>query len=181
MVDKRIEKVLISKTKIKRATKKAAQWINKEYANKNLVLVTILKGSIPFVGALIPLIKVDFEIDYIAISSFKGKTTAQSLPELVMNFCNNLKGKDVLLVEDIIDSGRTIKEIIRLLKTHNAKSVKILTLLDKPSGRKVEIEADYKCFTIPKCFIVGFGLDYEEKLRNLPYVGILKKEYIKGE
>lgn len=179
MMDSRIEKILITEEEINDAIIKAAKWVDREYSTKDLVLVTVLKGSIPFVGSLVPKIKVDFEIDYIAMSSFKGCTKAQSLPELVTTFCSNLKNKDVLLVEDIIDSGRTISEIIKLLHEQGAKSVKILTLLDKPEGREVKLEADYKCFTIPKEFIVGFGLDYKEKMRNLPYIGILKKEIYK--
>lgn len=175
-MDPRIEKILINEKQIQQAITEAAKWVDEQYKNSDLVLVTILKGSIPFVGCLVPQIKVDFTIDYIAMSSFKGCTCAQTLPELVVNSCNNLKDKDVLLVEDIIDSGNTISEIINILKSQGCKSVKILTLLDKPSGRKVKLEADYKCFEIPKEFIVGFGLDYEEKMRNLPYIGILKKE-----
>lgn len=175
-MDSRIEKILITKEEIDQAVIEAAKWVDDEYNNKDLVLVTVLKGSIPFVGALMPRITVDFEVDYIAMSSFKGGTEAQTLPELVQNFCTNLKDKDVLLVEDIVDSGRTIKEIYKLLEQQGAKTVKILTLLDKPAGRTVELEPDYKCFTIPKEFIVGFGLDYQEKMRNLPYIGILKKE-----
>lgn len=139
--------------------------------------MTILKGSIPFVGALIPKIKIDFVIDYMCLSSFKGKSEAQTeKPELVTSFTTDLKGKDVLLVEDIIDSGRTIKEVVKTLEHAQCKSIRILTLLDKPAGRTVELIPDYICFTIPKEFIVGFGLDYEEKMRNLPYIGILKKE-----
>ncbi len=175
-MDARIEKILITEEQIQEAVVEAAKWVDAEYVDKDLVLVTILKGSIPFVGAIIPKITVDFEIDYIAMSSFKGGTEAQTLPELVQNFCSNLRNKDVLLVEDIVDSGRTIKEIYKLLEAQGAKSVKILTLLDKPEGRTVELVPDYKCFTIPKEFIVGFGLDYQEKLRNLPYIGVLKKE-----
>ncbi|MGL4948607.1 MAG: hypoxanthine phosphoribosyltransferase [Mycoplasma sp.] len=175
-MDKRIERILISGEEIDVAIKKAAEWVDSTYINKDLVLLTILKGSIPFVGALMPKITLDYVIDYMSMSSFKGQTVAQTSPELIQSFTTNLKGKDVLLVEDIIDSGRTIKEIIEILKEAGCNSIKILTLLDKPANRTVDLEPDYACFTIEPEFIVGFGLDYKEIFRNLPYIGILKKE-----
>ena len=175
-IDKRIERILISELEINCAIDKVAEWINKNYESKNLVLVTILKGSIPFVGALIPKIKIDFTIDYLCISSFKGNTAAVCDPELIGDFSLNVTGKDVLLVEDIVDSGKTIKLVMDLLQKQNCNSCKLVTLLDKPDGRSVELVPDYVCFTIENLFVVGFGLDYQEKLRNLPYVGILKEE-----
>ncbi len=176
VIDKRIERVLISEEEIQSAIVDVANWINKNYQDKDLVLVTILKGSIPFVGSLIPKITIDFSIDYLCVSSFKGETCAQSLPEIVTNLSSSLEGKDVLLVEDIVDSGRTIKLVMEALSKQNCNSCKLITLLDKPGGRVVELLPDYSCFKIDNLFVVGFGLDYKEKMRNLPYVGILKKE-----
>ena len=121
-------------------------------------------------------ITIDFSIDYLCVSSFKGETSAQSLPEIVTNLSSSLEGKDVLLVEDIVDSGRTIKLVMEALSKQNCNSCKLITLLDKPGGRVVELLPDYSCFKIDNLFVVGFGLDYKEKMRNLPYVGILKKE-----
>lgn len=178
-IDDRIERVLISEQEINDAISKTAQWINENYKGKELVLVTILKGSIPFVGALIPKIKIDFTIDYLCISSFKGGTKAVCDPEIITNITSNLVGKDVLLVEDIVDSGKTIKCVMDLLIDQKCKSCKLITLLDKPDGRVVDLVPDYSCFTIENLFVVGFGLDYEEKLRNLPYVGILKESCYK--
>lgn len=176
IMDTRIERVLITNEQILNGVEKAATWINSTYHGKDLVLITILKGSIPFFGAIIPKIKVDCTIDYMHLSSFKGSHEAVTPPELLRNVSSELKNKDVLLVEDIIDSGRTIKMIIDILQSVGCRSIKILTMLDKPAGRTVELIPDFVCFTIPKEFIVGFGLDYQEQLRNLPYIGILKKE-----
>ncbi len=177
-IDNRIEKVLINERKINKAINKVAQWINQNFKDKNLVLVTILKGSIPFVGALIPKIKVDFTIDYISISSFKGERRAITEPEIINFLSNDVKGKDILLVEDIVDSGKTIKLVLDTLKKTNCNSCQLVTLLDKPKGRVVDLKPNYVCFDIDLEFVVGFGLDYKEKFRNLPYIGILKKEYI---
>ncbi|MGL4952014.1 MAG: hypoxanthine phosphoribosyltransferase [Mycoplasma sp.] len=175
-MDKRIEKILISENEIHEAISKAADWVNENYENNDLVLLTILKGSIPFVGSLMPKIKLDYVIDYMNLSSFKGNTEAMTEPELIHSFTLSLAGKDILLIEDIIDSGKTISQIINILKETNCRSIKILTLLDKPEARVVDLAPDYSCFTIPNEFIVGFGLDYQEFFRNLPYIGILKKE-----
>lgn len=175
-----IEKVIITPEDLSVGISKAAQWINKKYAKKDLVLISILKGSIPFFGTLVPQIEVDLEMDFMSVSSFKGATFATTLPELVKNISIDIENKDVLLIEDIVDSARTISMVTDLLRKQNPTSVSILTLLDKPEGRTVDLKVDYACFTIPLLFIVGFGLDYREKLRNLPYIGILKNEiYLK--
>lgn len=175
-MDSRIERILITEKEINQAIISAAAWIDKIYDDKELVIITILKGSIPFIGALLPKIKVDFVTDYMTLSSFKGGVKALTTPECISTFTVDISNKHILLVEDIIDSGRTIKEIITLLLKNNVASIKILSLLDKPAGRTVDLKADYVCFEITNQFIVGFGLDYKEKFRNLPYIGILKKE-----
>lgn len=175
-IDSRVEKVLISELEINSGIKKAAKWINQNYKDKNLVIISILKGSIPFVGNLLPKITVDHKIDFMSISSFKGNITAVTDPELISDITINIEGKDVLLIEDIIDTARTISKVIECLKNRNPSSLKVLTLLDKPDGRVTELVPDYICFTIPLLFIVGFGLDYDEQMRNLPYIGILKED-----
>ncbi|MDC4163245.1 hypoxanthine phosphoribosyltransferase [Mycoplasma bradburyae] len=166
-----IEKVLITNEQINEAAIKAAKWINETYKDDEIVLVGILKGCIPFIGKIIDKIDCEVILDFMTLSSFKGETKSQGAPKIVMDLAYDVRDKNVLLVEDIIDSGNTIKIVLDLLKQRGAKSVKLLTFLDKPSGRKVDIKADYVCFEVPHGFLVGFGLDYKDKLRNLPFVG----------
>lgn len=175
-IDKRIERVLISEAELNDGINRAAEWINTNYADKKPILVGILKGCIPFFGQLISKIKVDCRTDFMAVSSFHGGIEASTAPQITLDLVMDIKDQDVLIIEDIIDTARSLKSIVELLKKRNPRSVKILTLLDKPEGRKVDFNADYSCFTIPLVFIVGFGLDYKEYLRNLPYIGILKPE-----
>lgn len=179
-MDKRIEEVLISEEQLKIGISDAANWLNSNYTSEQCpVLVGILKGCIPFIGAIMPLLKFDFVIDFVTASSFKGGLSGDSCIDLFINLSHDIKNKDVIILEDIIDTARTLKLVIEKLHELGAKSIKIVTLLDKKDGRLVELNADYSCFDIPNKFIVGFGLDYMEILRNLPYIGILKDEYIK--
>jgi len=175
-VDDRIAEVLIDNTELQIGIQKAADWINENYENKELIIISVLKGSIVFLGNLMPKITVDFMIDLISASSFKGEVKAVCDPEIHNMLTTDLKGKHVLLIEDIIDSARTIKKIIDMLSCYEPLSVKLLTMLDKPDGRNVDVDVDFACFKIPLKFIVGFGLDFQEKMRNLPYIGVLKKE-----
>lgn len=164
-------KILISKFKIKRAIKKAAKWVNKTYGDgQTLVLVGLLKGCIPFFGQLITEIKVDLEVDFLVVSSFKGENKAQGKPEIITNIVSDIKDKHVLLVEDIIDSGYTIKYVKEELNKRKPSSIRVISLLNKQEGRKVDLQPDYYCFDIPNKFIFGFGLDYKEKLRNIPHI-----------
>ncbi|MCV3743452.1 hypoxanthine phosphoribosyltransferase [Ureaplasma sp. ES3154-GEN] len=175
-VDSRIKEVLITEEQINERVKDAAAWINSNYENKTPIIIGILKGCIPFLGKLIPHINVDVRFDFMAISSFKGGITAQTEPEIVTDLKFSVQGEDIILVEDIIDTGRTIKKVISLLLARGANSVKLVTLVDKKEGRKVDLVADFVCFDIPLVFIVGFGLDYKEIMRNFPYIGVLKEE-----
>lgn len=175
-IDPRIKKVLISEEELFLGISKSAKWINDNYKKKDLIIISILKGSIPFIGSLIPQITVDFQIDFLSVSSFKGGIKAATSPEILSKINVDIKNKDILIVEDIVDSGKTISHVIELLKENSPKSIRLLTLLDKPEGREVELKVDYACFTIPLLFIVGFGLDYGEYLRNLPYIAELKEE-----
>lgn len=178
-MDKRIKEILISEEQLKIGINKAANWLNSNYTSEQCpVLVGILKGCIPFIGSIIPLLKFDFFIDFLTASSFKGGTSANKNIDLYVNLSHDIKNKDVVILEDIIDTARTLKLVVEKLYELGAKSIKIVTLLDKIEGRLVELNADYSCFVIPNKFIVGFGLDYMEILRNLPYIGILKDEYI---
>ena len=174
MLDKDIKKILVSEEEIFEKSKELGQIIAKEYADKKPLLVGILKGSIPFMAELIKHIDAHIETDYMVVSSYHGGTESSGTVKIVKDLDNSVAGRHIIFVEDIIDTGRTLKELKELFALRQAASIKIATLLDKPEGRVVEIEPDYTCFTIPNEFVVGFGLDYDENYRNLPYVGILK-------
>lgn len=176
MLHKNVEKILINSRQIKKGIKKAAKWIDENYAGKDLVLIGLLKGCIPFYGQLIANIKTDLVMDFMVVSSFKGQEKATGMPEIVTDIYTDIKGKDVLLLEDIVDSGYTIKYVQEYLQKRNPNSIKVMSLLDKKAGRKVDFKPDYYCFDIDDKFLVGFGLDYKEKLRNLPYIAIFKKD-----
>ena len=178
--DNRIDKIIINKQKVKIGVKKSAQWLNLNYKNKKPIIIGILKGCIPFIGTILPLLKFDFEIDFMSASSFKGGTDRQ---ELVLSLVikTDITDRDVIILEDIIDTANTLTMVIKMLKERNPKSIKIVTLLDKPETRQHNLKPDFAAFKIPNKFIVGFGLDYQEIMRNLPYIGTLKKEYIQND
>ena len=176
MLDKDIKKILVSEEEIFEKSKELGQIIAKEYADKKPLLVGILKGSIPFMAELIKHNDAHIETDYMVVSSYHGGTESSGTVKIVKDLDNSVAGRHIIFVEDIIDTGRTLKELKELFALRQAASIKIATLLDKPEGRVVEIEPDYTCFTIPNEFVVGFGLDYDENYRNLPYVGVLKEE-----
>lgn len=180
-IDYRIKKVLISELQIKKACKKAAIWVNKTYTNlkKPLIIVAILRGAVLFFGELLKNISIDVETDFIAFSSYNGKTSQQFKPKLIADIRFNIKDRDVLIVEDVIDTGSTIFEAIQLFKKRKPKSIKVISLIKKKLNI-LTFKPNYSCFTVGKEFIVGFGLDYQQIFRNLPYIGILKDKYIKN-
>lgn len=178
-IDKRILKVVFTKEEIENKIKELASWINKEYKeSKNLVLVSLLKGSIPFLAELIKYVNVDHEMDFIVASSYSGKLNSTGNIKIVMDLAEDIGNKDVLIIEDIIDSGITLEKVTKNLLSRNPKTLKIMTLLDKPYKRKVKLQADIWGFEAPDEFLVGFGLDIKEKLRNLPYIGVFNKDFI---
>ncbi|ATZ02513.1 hypoxanthine phosphoribosyltransferase [Streptococcus suis] len=176
MLDKDIKKTLVSEEEIVAKCKELGQILATDYADKNPILVGILKGSIPFMAELMKHIDAHVETDYMVVSSYHGGTESSGTVKIIKDLDNSVAGRHIIFVEDIIDTGRTLKELKELFALRQAASIKIATLLDKPEGRVVEIEPDYTCFTIPNEFVVGFGLDYDENYRNLPYVGVLKEE-----
>ncbi len=176
MLENDIKKILVSQDEITEAAKKLGAQLTKDYAGKNPILIGILKGSIPFMAELIKHIDTYLEMDFMMVSSYHGGTASSGVINIKQDVTQDIKGRHVLFVEDIIDTGQTLKSLRDMFKAREATSVKIATLLDKPEGRVVEIEADYSCFTIPNEFVVGYGLDYKENYRNLPYVGVLKEE-----
>lgn len=173
-----VEKVLVSHEQIVARCAEMGKQISEDYrANKEVpYVVALLKGSVPFLAELVKHIDLDIQFDFMDVSSYDG---TESIGDIRVNkdLDGSVKGMSILLVEDIVDTGRTLKEVTRLLKNKGAKDVKVVSLLDKPSRRTVEIEADYVGFEIPNEFAIGFGLDYDQKYRNLPYVGVLKRSY----
>ena len=176
MLENDIKKILVSHDEITEAAKKLGAQLTKDYAGKKPILVGILKGSIPFMAELVKHIDTHIEMDFMMVSSYHGGTASSGVINIKQDVTQDIKGRHVLFVEDIIDTGQTLKNLRDMFIEREASSVKIATLLDKPEGRVVEIEADYTCFTIPNEFVVGYGLDYKENYRNLPYVGVLKEE-----
>lgn len=170
-----IEKVLISKEEIEAICKKLGEQISKDYENKNLLIVSVLKGAAIFMADIMRNITCQCVIDFMAVSSYEGSKTTGAV-KFKKDLDINPDGYDILIVEDILDTGLTLKYIIDILKTKNAKSVKICAFLDKPENRRADIKADYFGARVPNEFVVGYGLDYNEKYRNLPYVGVLKPE-----
>ena len=151
--------------------------ISRDYEGKNLLLVSVLKGSVLFMADLMRAVSIPCSIDFMVVSSYGGSNTVTSgLVKIIKDLDGDLSGKDVLIVEDILDTGVTLSNLVPMLKMRNPNSVKICTILDKPSRRKADIQPDYEGFQVPDEFVVGYGLDYDEKYRNLPYVGVLKPE-----
>jgi len=165
-------KVLISSSKIKNKVNKIAQQINKDFKNKKLVVVSVLSGSVVFCSDIIRKLNVDFEIDFVRVSSYKGKKSSGKI-KFLSDTAIDIKGKDVLLVEDICDSGRTLSYVKDLFIKRKAKSVKICTLINKKVEKFKDIKIDYFGFDIGNEFIVGYGLDYDGKYRGLPYIGVI--------
>lgn len=175
--DPRIEKILYTQEFLEKRIKELADWVNLEFQDsKNLVIVGLLKGSIPFLAQLIKDVKVDHIIDFMTLSSYAGGQESTGSVKVIMDLAYDIYQKDVLIVEDIIDSGITIEKVAQLLKNKNPKKLKVLTLLNKPAGRKTNFEPDKFGIEVPNEFLVGFGLDVKEKMRNLPYIGIFKKD-----
>ena len=176
MLENDIKKILISHDEIVTAARELGQKLTEDYQGKNPILVGILKGSVPFMAELIKHIDTHIELDFMLVSSYHGGTSSSGVINIIKDMDQDIKGRDILFVEDIIDTGKTLKSLKELFEGRQPASVKIATWLDKPEGRLVEIEADYTCFTIPNEFVVGYGLDYDENYRNLPYIGVLKEE-----
>ena len=172
-----MERIFFTKEQIAEAVKKLGQRITEDYAGKAPVMVCILKGASLFFADLIREIDLPLTIDFMVVSSYGGSNTVTSgLVKIIKDLDGDLSGKDVLIVEDILDTGVTLSNLVPMLKMRNPNSVKICTILDKPSRRKADIQPDYEGFQVPDEFVVGYGLDYDEKYRNLPYVGVLKPE-----
>ena len=170
----RISKVLIDEERISKRVQELGKQIEKDYAGKTPVVVAILKGSIIFYGDLVRNINLPMRFDTMAVSSYGSGTTSTGNVKIKKDLGKDISGDDVLLIEDIIDSGNTMKALTSLLEHRGAKSIRVCSFLDKPSRRTTDFKADYVGYEIPDEFVVGYGLDYDEKYRNLPYLGILE-------
>jgi hypoxanthine phosphoribosyltransferase len=169
-----IEKVLIDEASLQARVQELGKIISREYAGRDLLLVSVLKGSIVFMADLIRAISIPHEIDFMATSSYGSGVTSSGAVRILKDLNTSIEGRNILLVEDIIDSGNTLSYLLRILQERQPASIRILTLLDKPDRREVDVTVDWVGFSIPNAFVVGYGLDYNEIYRNLPYIGVLK-------
>jgi len=176
MVDGEIDYILIDEKTLQKRVKELAQKITADYPDEEseLVVIGILKGSVYFFADLTRQIERPLKVEFIAVSSYGNSSCSSGEVRLVKDTDETIRGKDVIIVEDIIDTGATLKYLAALLKARSPRSVKVCALLDKPARRQVAVSADYTGFEVPDKFIVGYGLDYAQKYRNLPYVAVLK-------
>ena len=177
-----VAEVLLSESQIAAKVAELGREISTDYAGRELTLVSVLKGSLPFMADLMRAIEIPVRIDLMEVSSYGGLTTESSgLVRILKDLSSSIDGRDVLLVEDIIDTGLTLNYLLRYLRGKNPRSLRICALLDKPARRLVDIGIDYVGFTIPDQFVVGYGLDYGELYRNLRYVGVLRPSVYESE
>lgn len=181
MLDKDIKEVLFDEEKLKKRIAEMGAEMTRDYAGKEPILVSVLRGSYIFMADLTRNIDLSCTVDFMAVSSYGAGTSSSGQVKIIKDLSDDIEGKDVIVVEDILDSGNTLSYLIELLKARQPASIKLCTLLDKPSRRVKEVKVAYTGFSIPDEFVVGYGLDYAEKYRNLPYIGILKPSVYGGE
>ncbi len=170
---KDLKEILISEEQLRDKCKELGTIVSKDFEGKKPIVITVLKGAVVFLADIIRHIDVPIEMDFMVISSYGSGTRSPGNIKIVKDIDISLEGKDILIIEDILDSGQTLLHLTTLLESRKPASIKICTLLDKPCRRKVEIKADYIGFEVPDEFVVGYGLDYDERYRNLPYIGVL--------
>ena len=176
-----IEKVLLSEEAIAAKVKELGAQIAKDYADKNPLIVSVLKGSYIFMADLTRAIDTPCNVDFMVVSSYGNGTKTTGEVQIIKDIAQPIDGRDLLIVEDILDSGVTLHYLMQILAARGANSIRLCTLLSKPERRKIDVNVDYLGFEIPDEFVVGYGLDYAEKYRNLPYIGILKPHVYGGE
>lgn len=175
-LNKDVKKVLVSEEQISEICKRLGKEITEDYKDsKSLILLGLLKGCMPFMGDLMKHINLPLTLEYMSVSSYKGGISSSGDIKIGMDINTSVQGKDILICEDIVDTGKTLDTVVRLLLHRGAKSVEVVTLLDKPEGRVIPFNPKYIGVEIPKLFVIGYGLDYQEVYRNLPYVGVLKE------
>lgn len=171
-----MKEILITEEEIQQKVRELGETITNEYKDRFPLVVGVLKGAMLFMGDLTKRIDTHIEMDFMDVSSYGKGTVSSGEVKIIKDLDTSVEGRDVLILEDIIDSGLTLSYLVELFHYRKAKSVKVVTLLDKPEGRKVDLVPDLVGFTVPDAFVVGYGLDYAEKYRNLPYIGVLKPE-----
>lgn len=176
MIQNDIEKIMITEEEIQARIVELGAKLTAEYQDKFPLAVGVLKGAMPFMTDLMKRFDSYIEVDFMDVSSYGNATVSSGEVKILKDLNTSIEGRDIIIIEDIIDSGLTLSYLVNQFKSRKAKSIKIVTLLDKPSGRKVDLSADLVGFKVPDGFVVGYGLDYCEKYRNLPYIGILKRE-----
>ncbi len=178
---KDIQKVLLSEEEIAKRVKELGVQLTEDYKGKDLMVVGILKGCMLFLSDLVRAIDLPLTMDFMVVSSYGNATKSSGVVRIIKDLEREIEGKDVLIVEDIVDTGLTLSYLIENLKTRNPNSVKVCSLLDKPERRKVHVDIEYIGFGIPDEFVIGYGLDYAEVYRNLPFVGVPKPEVYSGK
>lgn len=176
MMEHDIQEVLFSEEQLAQRVSELAEQINRDYADKEILLVSVLRGSFVFMADLARKITRPCRVDFMSVSSYGKGSTSSGQVQITKDLSEDISGLHVIVVEDILDSGNTLSYLLRLLEQRHPASIRLCTLLDKPDRRKVEVAVHYSGFTIPDAFVVGYGLDYAERYRNLPYIGILKPE-----
>lgn len=176
-----IKKILITEEEVSDRIKQLGKQITEDYKEKNLIVVGILKGAVVFMSELCKRIDLPIDIDFMSVSSYGKSSKSTGEVKIIKDLDDSVEGKDILIVEDIIDTGLTLSYLTDNLKKRGANSVKIITLLDKPGRRNIQVKVDYLGFEVPNEFIVGYGLDFSEMYRNLPYIAALKEEVYNGE
>ena len=175
MYNEIVERVLLSKEEIQAKVKELGEQITNDYKDEEILAISILKGSVVFFADIIRAIDKPIEIDFMSISSYGNSSSSSGIVQIRKDLDINIYGKNILIIEDIMDTGLTLEYLVNTLKSREPKSIKTCTLLDKPERRKADIQPDYWGFVIPDEFVVGYGIDYAEKCRNLEYIGILKR------
>lgn len=167
-------RVLLTEEEVDRRIQEIGDQVSRDYEGKQVHLICVLKGGAFFMCELAKRITVPLSLDFMSVSSYGSETKSSGVVRIVKDLDEPLQGKDVLVVEDIVDSGRTLSYLLDMLRDRGPKSIKLCTLLDKPERRVVDVDVDYTCFQIPDEFVVGYGLDYDQRYRNLPYIGVVE-------
>lgn len=179
MLHNDIEQILLTEDQLREKIRELAEQITNDYRGRNPLVICVLKGAFIFMADLVKQLDMSIEIDFMAVSSYGASTKSSGVVKIIKDLDVSVEGRDVIIVEDIVDSGLTLTYLIDVLERRNALSVAVVALIDKPERRTSGIEVEYRGFILPDEFVVGYGLDYAEKYRNLPYVGILKPEVYK--
>ena len=175
MPPSRVGEILVQRDELEHRVRELAQDVSRDYADRDLLLVGVLKGAVFFLSDLMRHLEIDCEVDFMAVSSYGSSTDSSGVVRILKDLDISIEGRHVLIVEDIVDSGLTLSYLLRTLKAHNPASLEVCALLTKPERRKVELPIRYVGFEIPNRFAIGYGLDYAERFRNLPFVAVLEQ------